>query len=56
MTLQEIKDFINNLPEDFNPEAEVYIFDTDSNIYDSIDISTFSGIWSDDEHVCIKFA
>lgn len=30
MTVQELKDFINNLPEDFNLESEVYIFDPDS--------------------------
>ena len=56
MTLQEIKDFINNLPEDFNLGSEVYIFDPDSNIYDSTEISTFSGIWDDEERVYIKFA
>ena len=55
MTLQEIKDFINNLPEDFNLESEVYIFDPDLNIYDSTEISTFSGIWDDEERVYIKF-
>ena len=55
MTIQEIKDFIDNLPDDFNLESEVYIFDPDTNIYDSAEISTFSGIWDDEERVYIKF-
>lgn len=55
MTIQEIKDFINNLPKDFDLESEVYIFDPDLNVYNTVEISTFSGIWDDEEYVCIKF-
>lgn len=55
MTIQELKDFINNLPKNIDLNSKIYIFDPDSNIYDSTGISIFSGIWDNKKRVCIKF-